>query len=196
MIIEEYVKNFTPKELSLHELVKDFDESTLYEYVLKRSFYKEPSKEEIDKINDIYEDGVTYIEVSIRDKKHKLKLLNYEDKNTLNSLVSSYEKTLIGTDESTKSKLMDYKILITVALSLKEINGKSILSEADAQIEGVRKMGIVDYESEGIIKFLGLLPYVMIKLLFDKYVEFETRIYDIFSYESIRKKSQSPNEIA
>lgn len=182
MIIEEYTKNFTPEEVKLHELLKDHNESTLYEYVLKRTFYKEPTKEEIDRINDIYEDGVTFTEIEIRDKKLKLKLLNTEEKNTINTLVSDYEKTLTGNNETIKTNIFDHRMLATVALSLKEINGKSILKEADVQITALGS------DTGGIIKFLGLLPYVMVKNLYDKYIEFESRIYDIFTYESIRKK--------
>lgn len=182
MIIEEYIKNFTPEELKLHELLKDQNESVLYEYVLKRTFYKDPTKEEIDKINDIYEEGVTYIDVTIRDKHHKLKLLSTEDKSIINKLMSEYEKSLTGNEESIKARIFDQKILTTIALSLKEIGGKPILNEADIQITALGD------DTAGIIKFLSLLPYVMIKSLYDKYIEFESRIYDIFSYESIRKK--------
>ena len=50
-MIQEAEKNFTMDEALLHDKLKDINEDTLLNYVVKRQIGKDISKEEITQIN-------------------------------------------------------------------------------------------------------------------------------------------------
>lgn len=193
MIVEEAVNNLTPAELEIHSKLKDINEDLLLEYVLKRNFYKEPTKEEIDAINDIYENGETEFTVTINNKPNKLKLLSQVEKNSINLFI---DKEFNGpealrkfaSEEMRKQAMLDLTIVATVAVSAISMSDSVIELDAAKLISQHGKVAGKTY-------FVEALPMPLIKTLYDRYTDFERRIFDIMQYDSVRKKSVPPNEI-
>lgn len=184
MLIEEALKDLSPEELVIHEKLKNTDEDVLFQYILKRDLYKEATKEEIDHINDIYEGGTTIFEANIFGKKHQFKLLVQKEKNEINQLIDKLFNTKdteqkYYSEDQKNTAILSYRVLATVAASVLFINNELI---ADI----VSKEGEPTLENK--IKFFENITGSLIQTLYDKYTQFESRIYTLFQYESMRKK--------
>lgn len=193
MIVEEALNNLTPAELEIHTKLKDVNEDLLLEYVLKRTFYKEPTKEEIDAINDIYENGETEFTVTINNKLNKLKLLSQVEKNSINLFIdnefnSSFPLRKFGSEEMRKIAIADLTVVATVAVAAISMSDSTIENDAGKLIAQHGKVAGKTY-------FVEALPMPLIKTLYDRYMDFERRIFDIMQYDSVRKKSVPPSVI-
>lgn len=184
MLIEEAIKDLSKEELALHEKLKNTDEDLLLQYILKRDLYREITKEEIDHINNIYEGGTTIFEINIFGKKHQLKLLTQKEKNEINMLIDSLfnnkesENKYFSEDQKSNA-ILAYKVLATVASSVIFINNEYIK-------DIVSKEGEPTLENK--VKFFENITGSLIQTLYDKYTQFESRIYSLFQYESMKKK--------
>lgn len=194
-MIEEAIKNFSKDELDIHNKLKDINEDLLFQYVLKRQFYKDPTKQEIDCINDIYEDGLTYFDVSINNKVNKFKLLSQFEKNDINLLVdkefnSKSTKRSFVSEEFKNQAIMEFRVVATVAAAIISMSDSIIENEAESLIKAHGSV------LAGKTYWLEALPMPLLRTLYDRYMDFENRIFDIFQYETVRKKSNPPQEIA
>lgn len=193
MIVEEALNNLTPAELEIHTKLQDVNEDLLLEYILKRTFYKEPTKEEIDAINDIYENGETEFTVTINNKPNKFKLLSQAEKNSINSFIDaefngSSALRKFQTEDMRKLAMSDLTIVATVAVASISMSDSVIESDAGKLIAQYGKVAGKTY-------FVEALPMPLIKTLYDRYMDFERRIFDIMQYDSVRKKSVPPSVI-
>ena len=194
MILEEALKNFSAEEKEIHELVKDKSIETVFGYVLKSQFYQEPTKEEIDAINDMYENGITFKTIKIREKVHTFRLLTGEDKRLVKELIdiefNGPNKSKNFTNEDLKQEVIrEVELIYTLAQSLDKIGEEVIEQEAMVYLQsfkGDRLKKIDMLKAKAML--LEKLPFAMLKTLHDRYTEWENRIFDLLQYESILKK--------
>jgi len=194
MIIEEALENLTESELEIHEKVKDVDESALFDYISKRLFYKEPSESELNTINDLYERGTTSFNIKIQNKDHRLKLLSQFDKSQINELVDKEfngptAKRRFTADDLKNQAMIEFKMVAIVAAATEKIDDSTMVEDASSVITKVKS------EILGKTYYMERLPMPLIKTLYDRYIEFENRIFDIFSFESVKKKSEAPSDV-
>jgi hypothetical protein len=189
MIIKEAEKNFSKEEQRLHSILGNEDESMLMGYILKRNFYKEPTKEEIDAINDIYADGTTYFNCEIQGKVNKLRLLTQKDYADIKAFVDDEfskgtpPKRNILNEEDRKQAKQDLTLTATVAAAAVSMSDSIIEIDAAPYLQTCNNNVLASK-----VYFLENLPSIVIRTLYDRYNEFENRIYDIFQYESVKKK--------
>lgn len=193
MLIDEAIQELTEHEKKIHEQLKTMDEKSIMEYAIKRSFYQEPTQEEVGYINDIYEGGSTIFEVDILSlgKTHKMRLLSQKEKNQINQLADKrFNKPTKGEDPSFFSEeaksvaITEFKLIATVAYSLVEVNGDPFSNDVAKHFKTVPDA----ITAEQKIEYCELLPTALLRTLYDRYMEIEQRLFTIFQYESIRKK--------
>lgn len=195
--IKESIENLTPEEQLLDERLKDVDPKDLIIFALKKQKIEEPTKEEIEHINRIYEEGSTTFNIDLFGRSHSLKLLSQREKNNVNALVDQEftfdkkkgsELILEGLDrnfqdfEERKIAKMEFRMVAHVAAAIVIINGQPI----DLETSKALSKGNPTLRDRAI--FIEMLPSALIKSLYDEYVKFEDRIFTIFQYESVRKK--------
>lgn len=190
-ILEEALKNFTKEELEINDILKDKDQDLVFGYVLKAQFYKEPTKEEIDAINDIYEDGSTTHVIDINGKKHMFRMIKDEDKRNIKLIIDQefFGDRKINNEDLRQELVKESNILHTVAASLERIDIENI---NDLAIPLVSTLPTKMSKELDILRakalWLGKLPTPIIRSLYDRYTEWESRIFDLIQYESIKKK--------
>lgn len=184
-ILPEALENFTKEELALHNQLKEIDEMTLTNYVLKRAMYKDVDKTEMDHLNDIYESGSTEFKFKILTKDHTLKLLTQKEKSDVNKFVDNLlngpDKEVYFTEEERKLAGTSYRATALVALAtiaLEDTTIKSVI-ERDKLVDSL----------ETRYRLFNAMSPIIIQTLYDKYNEFESRMYNIFQAESVRKKA-------
>lgn len=190
-LIEEALPEFTEIEKKIHDVCKDFSESDVINYAIKRLGYEQISASEMHNINDIYEQGTTTFDVDIPSlqKTHKLRILSQKEKTLVNKMADNKFNSVEGKKEYFSEDLKmnavtEFKIVATLAYSLIEVNGDKF----DVDVAARFKKQPNQLTIQDKIEYCELLPSPIISTLYNRYLEFEGRIYSIFQYESMRKK--------
>lgn len=190
-LIEDAKLEFTEKQAQIHNLIKDFDENDVMDYAIKRSAYEQVTAEEIDHINDIYEQGTTTFEIKIPtlQKTHKLRILSQKEKAMISKMAdkkfnSPEAKKEYFSDEIKYSAITEFKVIATLAYALLEVNGDRF----DIDVSKRARKQPNDLTIEDKIEYCELLPAPIISTLYNRYIDFEGRLFSVFQYESVRKK--------
>ena len=187
-LIEESLEKFTEEEKLLHKRLEKEDPQFILDYVLKRMKYEEISKEEIEHINTIYERGTTSFEIKAFDKLHRLKLLSQKEKGAIALIldkkfnVAKDGEKLFKDDNNKRWAESEFRIIGTVALALEYI--------ADEEFDKTvgNHFTTPNPTPDQKIEFIENWPVGLIRMLYDRYMDFEERIFNIFQFESVRKK--------
>lgn len=190
-LIEEAKTEFTEKQDQIHKLLEKFNENEIMDYAIKRMAYEEVTASEMDSINDIYEQGTTTFLVNIPSlqKTHKLRILSQKEKTMVTKLADKKFNSEAGKKEYFSEDLKynaitEFKVIATLAYALLEVNGDRF----DADVAARFKKQPNELTIEDKIEYCELLPAPIISTLYNRYLDFEGRIFSIFQYESIRKK--------
>jgi hypothetical protein len=190
-LIPEAIEHLTGQEKELHEKLKDIKDTDIYEYLLKRMQFSEITKEEIDHLNKIYESGTTEFSFMIYGKPHTMRLLKQKEKTEINRVIDNlFNRPSDKKDDNEKYKYYneDEKSLAMQAFRILAIVSMATVSLENDRIDLILKeKGAPDV----LLNRVGLFEEMnntIIQMLFNKYNEFENRIYTLFDFESVRKK--------
>jgi hypothetical protein len=171
--------------------LKDIKDTDIYEYLLKRMQFSEITKEEIDHLNKIYESGTTEFSFMIYGKPHTMRLLKQKEKTEINRVIDNlFNRPSDKKDDNEKYKYYneDEKSLAMQAFRILAIVSMATVSLENDRIDLILKeKGAPDV----LLNRVGLFEEMnntIIQMLFNKYNEFENRIYTLFDFESVRKK--------
>jgi len=186
-MIPEAMEQLTQEEKELHEKVKDISDSVFYDYFIKRIRFKDITKEEIEHLNRIYESGTTEFDFMIFGKPHRMRLLKQKEKTEINRLVDNLfnakevdPKYKYFNEDEKNVAMQALRILAVVALATVSLEGdlvSDILKEKNAPDVLLNRIALFEEMNNSVIQ-----------MLFNKYNEFENRIFTLFEFESIRKK--------
>lgn len=185
-MIQEALDQLTQDEKVIHEKLKDVSDDTFLSYFLKRALYKEPTQEEIAHINNIYEFGSTEFEFKLFNKPHKMKLLSQREKTEISKLIDNSfnaskpeERYKYFSEDQKQEAMNSLKVVATVALA-------TISLENDLVSKTIKDRGAQDTLRERTNLF-SEMNNTIIQMLYNKYTEFENRLFTLFDFESVRK---------
>jgi hypothetical protein len=186
-MIPEAIEQLTQEERDLYEKTKDISDTVFYDYFVKRMQFKNITKEEVDHLNRIYEAGTTEFEFMMFGKPHKMRLLKQKEKTEINHTVDNLfnakevePKYKYFNEDEKNTAMQATRILAVVSLATISLEGdliSDILKDKNAPDVLLNRIGLFEEMNNTVIQ-----------TLFNKYNEFENRIFTLFEFESIRKK--------
>lgn len=186
-MIPEALEQLTQEEKELHEKIKDVDDRTLSDYFMKRMQFKDITKEEIEHLNHIYESGTTEFDFMMFGKPHKMRLLKQKEKSEINRVIDNLFnakevdlKYKYFNEDEKNVAMQAMRILAVVSMATVSLEGDfvaTILANKNADDVLLNRISLFEEMNNSVIQ-----------MLFNKYTEFENRIFTLFDFESIRKK--------
>ena len=187
-IIPEALDRFTDEEKELNDLIGTVDDQVLTNYLLKRQLFAEMTKKEQDHINDIYEQGTTHFSVNLHDHEIQMKLLTNKDRSAIDREIDTIfygdKKSKYNSNDLQDNAIAQYRILATIASAIVTFDGETW----DVMFKENMPNSAIEDSIFNKVSMLESMSPALTSSIFEKYSDFEARIYGLFQFESIRKK--------